>query len=235
MPSLLGQSGATGLSNAFTIVSGSNRRGVAVLSTEYNSAGTVTASMGGVSLTLVATAVSAAGGGTEQAVYVFDITEADFATMGNGSKTLTFSVVGGSYQGHHSLFSHWSDAGADALSVATAGSTVSSTSATVNVSPAAGSAAVVGLCAHNNAATSSTAGSGYTLFYDAGDGGGDSRGVAQFNASASAGSQACDIAIPLTRWAIAGVVFEHNAGGGGTDKLPPNLVNLAAVSRAAHF
>lgn len=216
MPTLLAESGANGNNQSFTVSAGTSRRGIAAFSLEYNSIPTVSATLGGVSLTLIDTAVSNGGAGQENAVFVFDIKETDFASIGTGAKVLAFTVTGGSgNQGGQSFFSHVDDADQGALVVTKA------SAGTVNVNPAAGSAYVVAISNINHTGVTATASSpsGAAIFFDQADGGGDLRAAGLSAASVAAGSVAATITWSGgSRPAIAAVVIE-DAGGAASGLL----------------
>jgi hypothetical protein len=214
-----GNGAAASSGTAVTVPSGTNRLGLFALSFEYDSAPTsVTATLGGEALTALDSGVSTAGGGTEQVVYAFYADEALLTTIGTGSKTLSFSVTGGSgHQGFSSLWEFIVDAAQSAPASADAGSSSNTDTPTVTINPAAASAVAVAFVGHNAAAATATAGSGYTIDYDAGSSGGDARGVMQHDDNPATGSQACSMTLSSsTRWAIVAVVVEAAASGGAT-------------------
>ena len=197
-----------------TVPGGSNRIGLFSLSFEFTAAPTsVTATLDGETLTPIASSASGDSGGFEQAEYTFYADEALLATIGTGAKALVFSITGGAgHQGFSSKSQFIVDA-AQSAPVGTTGGATGGGTASATVNPAGANAVVVAFVSSNNAGGTSTAGSGYTLDYDAASAGGDGRGITQHQDDPATGSQACDLTLPSsTRWAMVAVVVENAAG-----------------------
>lgn len=205
----LGGGAAAGTTNNFTVISAASRVGIASLGLEFDTApSSVTATLGGQALTPAGDSTS--GGGTQTANYGFFITEAMFTAMGNGSKSLVFSVTGGvGVQGAVSKFSHFSGRSQD-LPTQTEGGATSGTGSSILAEALANGADIIGDITHNVAAGPTTEGSGFTLIADVAGSGSDSRGAMEYKEAVTAGSLTVDFGLPdSTRWTMCAWVLEE--------------------------
>lgn len=222
----LGSNGGNGSNNSFTVVAGSNRMAICTCHIEADTTNpsSVTATLGGQSLTALSGSPGSTGAPTSNNVYSFYGDETLLAGIGTGAQTLDFTINGGAgIQGVQSTFIHFSGCSQSAPSFASATNTSGTPS--VNVSPAATGAAVVGVMQHNNSGATTSGGSGYTVAYDSGVSG-DARTFLEYKISGASGSQAVDASMSSTRWVMGGIVIEENAGSSAVKRNNLMLVGM---------
>lgn len=216
---VLAATGASGLSNSFTINASADMIVVAS-HREYSSAPTLGAKLNGVDLAPLAADASVTG---IEAIDVFYALATTIASIGSGPQTLTFTETGGAgLQGRNSTIIQLQ--GASQSVPTSAHSNGNDTNPTNSVSAVATGGIAIGFHTNNNAAAATTPGTGFTSFYDASDsGGGDSHGAAEYKLSPSVGANTINWTISSTFWAAVGVIVE---AAGGAVVSPTSIRNV---------
>jgi hypothetical protein len=217
-----------GLSNAFTIASGTNRMAIAVVTYESVDPDVTfdTYTLGGSTLTPYGTLASAVGGaGMEMRARIFLANEALLTTIGTGSKTLAFTKSGGTFdQGYQCSLLQLADASQSTPAAMVTTWSDSSSAPTLNVTVSTTGALVVGVASDNKSDVAPTVGSGFTLVYAGFDASGDNSGIVEYKANASAGTNAVTYttgAATATRTALGGFVIEPYAAGASPARFAP--------------
>lgn len=212
--SFLSGSGASGSGNATVTVpasSGANARiGIFCVPFECTTAPTsITATLNGISLTLVNSTVSSTG---VEGVYVFYANEATLVSIGTGSQVFASTVTGGTgLQGFQKMWAFFDGRSQSAPTSAVFNNT--GTPITGSVTAAGTGADIVGAVGLNNAGVT-TAGTGYTSVYIAADGGGDAQAGLEYQANVAAGSTTVAFGNTASpQWGMVAVSLEAGSSG----------------------
>jgi len=193
-----------------TIPAGTNRMGIIAIPFECTTIPSpITATLGGTSLGTATVATSSVG---IEGVVLFVANDSLLTTIGTGSKSLSVSMTGGSgIQGRQSVYAFFSGRSQSAPVITTNNNTTPPM--TVSCTAVGSSVDIVAVCGLNNAGTT-TAGSGWTAFYNAADSGGDAQGCGIYQEAVAAGSYTPTVNNTGTpQWGMVGVVFEAFSAG----------------------